>query len=144
MSSLLFLCRLHQQILVNVFLSHCVSRSVNTFFKNNSKNFSEILLKVRGLKCKKLTKPNFLKNYHLRQTNISPKSDFFLLLPRFYSIDLSFFTLKIVHDSGLFDLAKAACLEKLWFLSCGSKCSQPIRLHCSLIINISGRNQPIS
>ena len=39
---------------------------------------------------------------------------------------------------------KTACLGKIWFFSYGLKCSQPIRLQYSLIINISGRSQLIS
>ena len=57
---------------------------------------------------------------------------------------MSFFTLNMVRNSVLYDSAKTPFLGRICFFSYGLKCSQPIRLQCSLIINISGGNQTIS
>ena len=46
----------------------------------------------------------------------------------------------MVHNSVLYNSAKAACLGKIYFFNYALKCSQPIRLQCFLIINIYGGN----
>ena len=62
--------------------------------------------------------------------------------PKFNPL-MSFFTIKIVQYSFLYDSTKTACLGKIWFSSYGLKSSQPIRLQY-LTINICRRNQSIS
>ena len=57
---------------------------------------------------------------------------------------MSFLTLRMMHNIILYDSAKTLCVGKIWFFSCGLKCSQPIRLQYSLITNVSGGNQSIS
>ena len=55
-----------------------------------------------------------------------------------------FFTIKIVQSSVLYDSTKAPCLRKIQFFSYCLKCSQPIRLQYSSIMNVFGRNKSIS
>ena len=54
--------------------------------------------------------------------------------PKFNPL-MSFFTIKIVQYSFLYDSTKTACLGKIWFSSYDLKSSQPIRLQY-LTINI--------
>ena len=74
----------------------------------------------------------------------SSKIAFLWLMSIIYSVEVAFFTLKMVHSSVLYDFPKTTCFEKIWFFSLSLKCFQPIRLQDSLIINICKRNHLIS
>ena len=50
-------------------------------------------------------------------------------------------TLKMVYNNIRYDSAKTARMEKICFFSYGLKCTQLIRLQCSLITSMSERNQ---
>ena len=98
-----------------------------------------IYMKLEGRKSKKLTQLNFSEKFLFwgNSPKIPPKQGFFAFAKKKKkSINMSFFTLKMVHNSVLYDSAKTACLGKIWFFSYGLKRSQPIRLQHSLIISI--------
>ena len=105
--------------------------------------FLKFYVKLEGLNCQKLTKPNFSVKFSFREKN-SSKIGFFGFCQKFNPLMRLFDYPKIVHGCVLYYSAKNSCLEKMWFFTYGLKCSQPIRLQYSLMINISGRNQVIS
>ena len=103
-------------------------------------------MKLKGLKDQKLMDPNFLENkqkfYIKKLLKISEKTGFFgfcqKIIPYMFHV-YSCFTQKWCITVLFVILQK----ENVW-KNLVLKCFQPIRLQCSLIINISGKNQVIS
>ena len=82
----------------------------------------------------------FRRMINLKKSPIFLQNSFFWLLPEFNPLIL-LCTLKMVHNNVLYYSAKTACMEKIWFFSYGMKCTQLIRLQCSLITSMFERNQ---
>ena len=91
----------------------------------------KVYIKLEGLKSQKLIQLKFSEIFFLGE-----KVQNVLQIKAFWF----FKKFRIIR----YRFTKAACLEKIQFFSCVPKCSQPVRLQESLIINISGKNQVIS
>ena len=78
----------------------------------------------------------FQKNFILGEIPKIPKipatQSFFGFCQNF-NLVMSFFTLKMVHNSVLYDSAKTACTGKIYIFRYGLKCSQPIRFQYSYL-----------
>ena len=117
--------------------------SYQLFSKTDPRIFLKLCMKLESLKGKKLTEMNFSEKLSIQGKipKIPPKQGSFWLSKKYQSIDISLFTLKMVHNNVLFDSVKTACQEKIWFFSYDLKHTQPIRLKPSLMINIYGSKQ---
>ena len=81
----------------------------------------------------------FRKNSPKNPSNIV----FLVFAKKFNQLMCFLFTLKMIQ-AAFFMTSKTPFLGKICLFSYGQQCSQPVRLHYPLIINISGRNQLIS